>query len=417
MGLPVSNTPPGTKKGLDERPSLLLLPFPPSPSTRTLLSAAYRPSLAATLAKLADAGGAESLVIAVACPILHGQYLRSKSISWSEAQALLAGLYTLVSVVCAELKLAVEVDGGPGSVDVTIVLVDHDRERRFLSGSQPGIKTNSTTVVDLATFAAAYHPWRSIFHVRSEPGLELFNTYLKLAEGRQTLLQNQLVPVEGGLAMNASQEAPATDTPPTAGYPVVCLGGTFDYLHPGHKLLLTAAALLLRVPDVGSPQPCQFIIGITGDELLKNKKYAEYVQPWAVRARNVIIFLSRLLRASEKGWKDSSPPDIQEEDGDFRASFRESTISVQCVRIQDAFGPTITVENMDALVVSGETRSGGRAVNERRAEKGWRLLEVFEVDVLDAGEISDQAGAVGNFASKISSTTIRQQRAQKSVKR
>ncbi|KAK0611043.1 hypothetical protein B0T14DRAFT_540275 [Immersiella caudata] len=399
-------------RNLDERPSLLLLPFPPAPSSRTLLSAAYWPSLTATLTKLRNPQGAEKLIIAVACPVLHGQYLRSKSVLWSDAQALLAGIYTLVSVVCAELKIGVEVDGGPGSVDTTVILLDHDRNRRFLAESQPAIKTNSTVVVDLATFASAYHPWKSIFHVRSEPGLELFNTYLRLAEGRQTLLQSQLIPVEGGLAMNATRESSPTHPPPTPGYSVVCLGGTFDYLHPGHKLLLTAAALLLQVPDAGSPQPCQFIIGITGDELLKNKKFAEYVQPWDVRARNVILFLSLLLRISERGWKDNPLLEVEEEDGDFRASFRESAITVQCMRIQDAFGPTVTVENMDALVVSGETRSGGRAVNDRRAEKGWRCLEVFEVDVLDAGEITDGASTAENFASKISSTAIRQQRAQ-----
>ncbi|KAK4452169.1 hypothetical protein QBC34DRAFT_377663 [Podospora aff. communis PSN243] len=399
------------KAGRNERPSLLLLPFPPTPTTRTLLSAAYRPSLAAALTKLRNPQGAEKLVIAVACPILHGQHLRSKSVLWPEAQALLAGIYTLLSVVCAELKIGVEVDGGPGSVDATVIPLDHDRKRHFLSESQPAIKTNSTIVVDLATFALAYHPWKSIFHVRSEPGLELFNAYIKLAEGRQTLLQSQLVPVEGGLALNATQESPPTHSPPTTGYSVVCLGGTFDYLHPGHKLLLTAAALLLQVPDAHPSRPCQFIIGVTGDELLKNKKYAEYVQPWAARARNVILFLSRLLRVSEKGWKDGPLLDIDEQDGDFRASFRDSAITVQCVRIHDAFGPTVTVQDMDALVVSGETRSGGRAVNDRRAEKGWRCLEIFEVDVLDAGEITDEAGAPESFASKISSTAIRQQRA------
>jgi len=414
MDLLAPDVPPNMKTRRDERPSLLLLPFPPAPSTRTLLNAAYRPPLVAVLAKLRDPEGAAQLIVAVACPILRGQYLRSKTLLWPEAQALLAGIYTLVSVICAELKIGAEIDGGPGSVDVTVVLLDHNRERRFSLDTQPKIQTNSTIVVDLVTFACAYHPWKSIFHVRSEPGLDLFHTYLKLAEGRQTLLQSQLIPVEGGLAMNASQGDSSTTTPPTPGHSVVCLGGTFDYLHPGHKLLLTAAALLLRVPDVGSSQSCQFIIGITGDELLKNKKFAEYVQPWAVRARNVIIFLSRVLRVSAKGWKDSPLPEIQEGDGDFRASFRESTILVQCVRIQDAFGPTITLENMDALVVSGETRSGGRAVNDRRAEKGWRLLEVFEVDVLNAGEISDETNSPEKFASKISSTVIRQQRAQSS---
>ncbi|KAK3346152.1 hypothetical protein B0T25DRAFT_270358 [Lasiosphaeria hispida] len=398
----------------DELPSLLLLPFPPSPSSRALLNAAYRPPLEAALSTLSSSNhtdGPAKLIVAVACPVLHGQFVRSKTLSWPDAQALLAGIYAIVSVVCAERKIATEIDGGSGSVDVSVILVDHDRKRRFSPDSRPKIETNNTIVVDLATFATAYHPWAYIFSVGSEPGLELYQTYLKLAEGRQTLLHEQLIPVEGGLAMNVAQKDSPALPSQTHGCPVVCLGGTFDHLHPGHKLLLTAAALLLQVPHKDSSQSCRFVIGVTGDELLKSKKYAEFVQPWEDRARAVTFFLSRLLQLSTRGWKDGLEPKIEENDGDFQASFRGGTIVIQCVRIQDAFGPTITVKNMDALVVSGETRSGGRAVNDRRVEQGWQPLEVFEVDVLDATEISDETNQSDNFASKISSSAIRQQRA------
>ncbi|KAM7184026.1 hypothetical protein V8F20_012387 [Naviculisporaceae sp. PSN 640] len=413
----------------DKLPSLLLLPSPPQPFSQHLLNAAYRAPLTATLAKLkASKSQAESkLVIAVALPVLQGQFIRSKTLSWAESQSLLAGIYTLVSVICAQLSIPTELDGGPGSVDATVILVDHDRDKRIPPDLKPAIETNSTVVVDLATFATAYHPWNYIFHVRCERGLQLNQTYLKLAEGKQTLLQEQLVPVEGGLTLNntpkeiggsASEQQQQQPSPPqqTAGYPVVCLGGTFDYLHPGHKLLLTAGALLLRVPHKDSKQSCLYIIGITGDELLKNKKYAELVQSWEVRALNVITFLSRLLHLSEQGWKTSTgnaatPAQIDKKDGDFRASFRNNTIQVQCVRIQDPFGPTVTREDIQALVVSGETRSGGKAVNDRRIEQGWKALDVFEVDVLNADEMADEVVTkTENFAAKISSSAIRQQR-------
>lgn len=399
----------------DKLPSLLLLPFPPSPSNRSVLNVAYRPSLTAALSKLRNPDNEAKLIVAIACPILQGQFVRSKTLSWSESQALVAGIYSLISVVCAELKIPAELDGGPGSVDATVVLVDHDRKRRFSPDSRPGIETNNTVIVDLAAFACAYYPWNYIFHVRSELGLELYNTYLTLAEGKQTLLQEQLVPVEGGLTMNVAQKAPTTLHSQTSGYSVVCLGGTFDYLHPGHKLLLTAGALLLQVPHKDSSQSCRYIIGVTGDELLKNKKFAEYVQSWEVRARNVIAFLSDMLQLSGQGWKGNMLPQIEEQDGDFRATFRDGTISVECVRIHDPFGPTVTLEAIDALVVSGETRSGGQAVNDRRTEQGWKALEVFEVDVLDAEEISDETKESENFASKISSTAIRQRKAQETV--
>ncbi|KAK5659218.1 hypothetical protein OQA88_1309 [Cercophora sp. LCS_1] len=396
----------------DELPSLLLLPFPPAVPSR--LSVAYRPAITAALSTLQRRGAPAQLVIAVAVPILHGQFASSKTLAWSEAQALLAGIYSLVSVVCAELKIATELDGGQGSIDTTVLLVDHDRGRTYNPHrpSRPTIPTNNTVIVDLETFAATHYPWNCIFRVGTERGFELLDTFLKIAESKQTILHEQIIPVEGGLTFFDDPEIHSPAATQTPGHPVVCLGGTFDYLHPGHKLLLTAGALLLEVPPPDSSQTARFIIGITGDELLKNKKYAEYVQSWETRARNVIIFLSRLLRLSKDGWKNDFLPDINEKAGDFSSSFRDGRITIQCVEIQDPFGPTITIADMDALIVSGETRSGGQAVNDKRAELGWRALKVYEVDVLDAEEINDEIKKSENFSSKISSTAIRQSRAQ-----
>jgi phosphopantetheine adenylyltransferase len=396
----------------EDRPSLLLLPYPPDPLSRAALSAAYRPSLKSALFKVTRPTGPAKLVVAVVCPVLHGQFLRFKTLSWPDAQALVAGVYSLVSILCAQLSISTEVDGGPGSVDTTVVLIDDDREKRYADDFRPVIEPNNTVIVDMATFASAFFPWNLIFSVRSEMGYQVYQTYLKLSEGKHRLRQDQLVDIEGGLTMNIAKPDRSSLSAQTSTYQTVCLGGTFDYLHPGHKLLLTAGALLLQVPRRGDPSPpCRYIIGITGDEMLKSKKFAEYVQPWEARARNVIIFLNQLLELSPRGWKDGTGPQIDEKDGDFKATFRDSTIQVQCVRIQDAFGPTITEEDIQALVVSGETRSGGQAVNDKRAEKGWHALEVFEVDVLDAEEIEDEPTKTENFASKISSTAIRQQRA------
>jgi phosphopantetheine adenylyltransferase len=399
----------------EDRPSLLLLPYPPDPLSRAALSAAYRPSLKSALSKMKRPTGPAKLVVAVVCPVLNGQFLRFKTLSWPDAQALVAGIYSLISILCAQLSISTEVDGGPGSVDTTVVLIDDDRNKRYADDFRPTIEPNNTVIVDMATFASAFFPWNLIFSVRSEMGYQVYQTYLKLSEGKHRLMQDQLVDIEGGLTMNIAKPEGSSLPAQTSTYQTVCLGGTFDYLHPGHKLLLTAGAFLLQVPRMGDPSPpCRYIIGITGDEMLKSKKFAEYVQPWEQRARNVIVFLAQLLELSPRGWKDGTGPQIDEKDGNFKVTFRDSTIEVQCVRIQDAFGPTITEEDIQALVVSGETRSGGQAVNDKRAEKGWHALEVFEVDVLDAEEIEDEPTKTENFASKISSTAIRQQRAAKS---
>ena len=453
-------------------PSLLLLPPPPRPVARDALSAAYRPPLEAAISKLRSErrGDGAVLIIAVIAPFLdsHPQQPHRKTLSWPGAQTLAAGLYGLVSVICTRLGVPTELHGGPGSVDARVVLVDHDPSRRYAGDSAGAlaftttlaIETNNTVLVDLASFAAAYHPWHRIYHANTEEGNALLTTYLRLLERRvlqpmpRPLRQDQLVMVPGGLAMTiAAPSGPAPEAA-TELRRTVCLGGTFDHLHPGHKLLLHAAVLLLDVPEPGSAlqagaggaragEPCRLIVGITGDELLRRKKYAELVQPWDMRAEYVIEFLCTLLSLSKRGWADplqrsgDANPSGEEEATARRGedcldtrvvtrtadelviNFRGGVVEVQCVVIHDMYGPTATREDVDALVVSGETRSGGQAVNKKRAELGWHALEVFEVNVLDAEETGG-GGASGDnaptktedFASKISSTAIRKQKAE-----
>ncbi|OHF04689.1 cytidylyltransferase [Colletotrichum orchidophilum] len=396
-------------------PSLLLLPLPPRPPSRASLSAAYRPSLLAVLSRVKSPARSSVLIVAVVCPLLRGASPKTKSLSWAAAQSLVAGLYSLIALICAEEAIATDVNGGPGSVDARVVLVDHDANRRFAPDFVAAVEPNNTTVVDLPTFASAYHPWNFIFHVNSEQGYRTLSAYLKFAENRQTILQSQLAVVEAGLSMNieGSGEDPGEDTP---GYSIVCLGGTFDHLHPGHKLLLTAAALLLRVPVKDSTSSCRLIVGITGDQLLVNKKHAELVQSWDDRAQYTIEFLSSLLELNKGGWKKktSLAETVTKQPGRVEATFRGGAIIVECVEIQDGFGPTVTQEDMDVLVFSGETRSGGQAVNDKRTAQGWKPLETFEVEVLNANEPDDgdEATHMENFASKISSTAIRQQKAE-----
>lgn len=421
----------GTESDL---PSLILLPPPPRPANRSTLNAAYRPPLEAAISRLRNNDDEEgaTLIVALTSPFLTGQLLRHKTLSWPEAQTLIAGLYGIISTICARLALPSEVHAGPGSVDVRVVLVDHDPSRQYKDDFRPAIETNNTVIVDLATFASAYHPWKYIFHINNEAGYSLLTTYLKMFESvqqHQALRQDQLVVVQGGIAMSVRPSDPAHFAPQTKSYSTVCLGGTFDHLHPGHKLLLHAAVLLLDVPDKGAKKPCRFIIGVTGDELLKRKKYAEFVQPWDERVHSVIEFLSTVLHVpsnSKDGWRKNDISITKRTDDELIAHFRDGTIDVQCVVLQDTFGPTTATEDMDALVVSGETRSGGQAVNAKRQERGWHPLEVFEVDVLDAEEAEEDGdvaatGVGGNskeptktqdFATKISSTAIRKQKAE-----
>ncbi|KAI8948188.1 cytidylyltransferase [Xylaria longipes] len=394
-------------------PSLLLLPPPPNPADHAALNAAYRPPIKAAIAKLTDGRDHHDdrgsvLFVGIASPILvpSGPSPHHRSLSWPAAQSVLARVYSIVAVVCAQLSVPGEVRAGPDSVDVRVVFIDHDPSKPLPQDCRPAIHANSTVIVDLPTFAATYHPWKQIFHVNSEPGYQLFSSYIKIYERVQTLRQDQLIVVESGLSLTENS------LPPTQSktYPVVCLGGTFDHLHAGHKLLLTAAAILLKVPENSRTLPARFIIGVTGDELLKRKKYAELVQSWDLRVTNVIEFLASILQLSKTGWAD---PDVVKENDKVVARYRDGAIEIHCVLLRDAFGPTTAEEEMDVLVVSGETRSGGDAVNARRRELGWHDLEIFEVDVLDAEDSADgPTQTKKDFATKISSTAIRERKAE-----
>ena len=92
----------------------------------------------------------------------------------------------------------------------------------------------------------------------------------------------------------------------------VCLGGTFDRLHEGHKILLSEAAL--RCDKV-------ITVGVTDENMLKSKKVADLIQDTEIRIRNVKDFLR----------------DIRGHGEDFVTA------------ISDPFGPAITDESLTCI--------------------------------------------------------------------
>lgn len=146
-------------------------------------------------------------------------------------------------------------------------------------------------------------------------------------------------------------------------YKVSALGGTFDHIHDGHKILLTIAAFITS---------SKLIVGVTDQDLLTNKKYKEYLETVDQRCDNVKKFLA-LLKPSLK---------------------------VEIVLIRDVCGPTGTVPEIEALVVSRETVQGGHFVNETRVEKGLTELDISVANVL-GGKEED------GWKEKLSSTELR----------
>jgi phosphopantetheine adenylyltransferase len=395
-------------------PSLVFLPAPPSPATTASLSAAYRPSIVSVVSALKVLETSTELLVVLPFPAVHGRLQLPRSQIYQEVQGLLAGLYSLICTVCAKLGADVESDT-PGSIDARILLLDYDSSQNY-SAQHDSILDDSTSgpIVDLPTFALTRRRWHLIFSVDGEEAQKLLADYTNLANRTSPPVVGHLHRVDGGLSLIHNPSKPVPTPSSSVVHHVVIVGGTFDHIHAGHKLLLTALALVLQPTSKRSTTPRRLMVGITGDELLKNKKYAEYLKSWDERQRDVVNFFRSILYFTRSNAGEKLETCTFNEPGPNGRAIHTKLgpITLECVEIQDPFGPTITDESITALVVSGETRSGGRAVNEKRTEKGWHALEVFEVDVLDAQEYEGGSTKTEDFACKISSTAIRKRKAE-----
>ncbi|KAF2109183.1 pantetheine-phosphate adenylyltransferase family protein-like protein [Lophiotrema nucula] len=387
-------------------PALLLLPPAPSPPTYDALKAAYQPCLLTVLRQLARspkrAQQPARLDIALPCPHLYGQLSKPRGPLYATTQSLVAGLYKLVCVVAAQD--AIDTDDAEG-VDARIVLVAYPRDGKLTQPSDDASPEQEVQgpAIDLHTLAHSPKAWDTVYAVQTEAGEAVLNNFLSLSPSSINVSK-----IRGGVQVTSSPSDTLSDDSAARNHLSVCLGGTFDHLHIGHKLLLTMFAFVLgrKAPPATGEEPSILTIGITGDQLLKNKKYAEYLQSWKQRQQATHEFLSSVVYF---GLPDDSRIHVEEKtepgpNGHAVHVTYPTNLVMKYVEIWDPFGPTITDDAITALVISKETRSGGKAVNDKRAEKGWPLLQVFEVDVLDAGE-DDTVDET--FQSKLSSTEIR----------
>ncbi|XP_028393410.1 bifunctional coenzyme A synthase-like [Dendronephthya gigantea] len=156
-----------------------------------------------------------------------------------------------------------------------------------------------------------------------------------------------------------------TESEEMKSYGTVAVGGTFDRIHNGHRLLLSASCLLTN---------SRIVVGVSNDALLVNKTLGELIAPLDVRMKNVAEFI-----------EDIKPGLIKE-----------------IVPLDDPAGPTKTDPNIECLVVSAETLAGGQSVNKTRVGAGLPEMDLFSIEL-----VSDQVIASSADEDKLSSTACR----------
>lgn len=382
--------------------SLLLLSSCPTDLSFHAFKSAFGPPLTDVLQRLSKDAAKQyvaKLDVAVCCP-------DSVEEDYDCAQQSIGLVFNLISHLCTALSIDAQIQN---EVNCQVFLF-HSAE-----GPQSGpAEASCRRFPDLSQVAGYDILWRHIFSPESEASEDLLQVFLASRGNPDpgSPCDFQVTRVPSGLAKTYPQPHMKRPWPP---HYSVAVGGTFDHLHIGHRLLLSMTALVLS-PSANGGSRRHLTIGITGDALLKNKKYAEEMEDWETRQSNVQNFLIEFLTllSPENGLDISVRNSKSESHGRTVVNRLRSGIEVSYVEIFDPFGPTVTDAEISALVISGETRSGGKAVNERRTAQAWSRLDIFEVDVLDPSARQDRKGN-DDFQGKISSTEIRSRLHQRRV--
>lgn len=396
---------------------LLLLPHFPSPTTPRALQDFYGPAIRQALlvaSRFSRKAAPALLDVAVIFKDPSPGTEQNASIDYNQFQIFLALLYKCICIICTEDSIDIE---HGNEVETRVLLID---DTRYYEDNSGGHSTGASTgpLVSLTALARCHRPWARIYAIATEDGETLLQSFLHTRNHPPLQVQSHLEVTKldlgsgNGVSYKISPPKVSLSRRKWPTFRNVAVGGTFDHLHAGHKLLLTVTALLLNAFDqMDASSDRSITIGITGDKLLEKKKFVDQMQDWDERQRAVERFLLGILelRLPTFRLKFTNRDSIPDTGGRVVRQQFESGLAINYDEIFDPFGPTITDPAIAALVVSGETRSGGDAVNDKRGAKGWPSLEILEVDVLIAeSENEVPSDSVSeSYKGKISSTEIR----------
>ncbi len=123
------------------------------------------------------------------------------------------------------------------------------------------------------------------------------------------------------------------------------LGGTFSFFHIGHRFFISKALKFSQ----------ELIIGVTSDEFIKKLKKNHPVEPYEIRALNVLRFCLRELSPGQR---------------------------VTIFPLEDQYGPTLYDKEIDCIIVSEETYPRAVEINSIRIKRGLKPLKIIKVKIL-----------------------------------
>ncbi|KAI9775600.1 MAG: hypothetical protein M1839_001001 [Geoglossum umbratile] len=404
---------------------LLLLPPPPSPPSPPALKAALDPPLTSALARLAKIAITSSkgaiLDLAIPCPGFdpNEQDGETPAQLFGRVQRLLAGIYSLLAFIYDRDSIG---SSGEGVVDARILLIYYNPVEGLARDGRdiPLSLELPPCVVELSTLTRSRRRWTHVFVVESEPGEDIYQQFKLFAAGgisERSWPGWKAERVRGGLQIRVAEKAElgVQITERRAAHYDIVIGGAYDHLHFGHKLVLTMTAFLAKpLSNSGNMrEPSRIVIGITEEDPPNNEKYSQYMESWEVRQKNVVDFLLAILEFTPPG---ISPPEVSQKSelgpgGKAVITKLHSYLSIEGVAAPYPYDPAMSNEKIWALVISGRSRGDAKEVNDRRAERGWHRLDVFEVYVVDAESLDTdediEKAKSTSFKTKLSSTETR----------